>query len=529
MAGMSRLGFALSLFLLASSALADGRAAWVDVRDKLQDTYFDKLEPDARDRLFEQLGVHDHPEILDDLALIVSRFGTYLDGLEGEISRNQEKLSAFTGRSALTDQEVGLRNHYIREIEAAEKAWARGRHSEDTLVKALGSLKEERTVRAMIASWAKHPTWRVRRTLALTCAHWSSLLADDRIAKDVFNALKRLRLDKETGVRLGVVRALGAFRRQEAFDLLKLTIRDGDWRVRAAVVNAVKFVRTNEVVDLLIEQMQREDGRLKDDINNALIKLTGENHNFADVWARWWASVGKRLPELSGDPNRGGGAGADQSQKAKDTAAFYGIPTRSERICFVIDISGSMEKEVEQFKRVVITGRPETEQPVEGKTRMEVAKNELKRAIGNLSPGKEFNIIFFNHSVKVWRDTMVKATPAGKSDARKEIDIVVPSGATYTLGGLREAFAMAGVIGGDRMKEIGIDTIFVLSDGGPTDNKIEDAKPMDPDVVLDAVRQWNQDAGIVIHTIAVDTEDVGTYFLKQLAAQNGGVFVERRK
>ncbi|MHC5050861.1 MAG: hypothetical protein ACYTGK_09650, partial [Planctomycetota bacterium] len=74
-----------------------------------------------------------------------------------------------------------------------------------------------------------------------------------------------------------------------------------------------------------------------------------------------------------------------------------------------------------------------------------------------------------------------------------------------------------------------IDTIFLLSDGGPTDNRMDEAKPMDPEIILDSVRQWNRDAGIVIHTIAVDTEEVGTYFLSQLAAQNGGVFVERRK
>lgn len=526
MAGMPRTLLALALIVLPLSA--DGRATWLEVRDKLADAYFDELPPDDRDRLFEQLGAHDHPEVLGDLALIVSRFGTYLDGLEGEMARTQEKLSAFSGRTALTDQEVGLRNHYIRRIEETEAAWARGRRSEEVLAKALGGFRDPRTVRTMLATWSKHPTWRVRRVLALVCAHWQHLLADGAIAREVFQALGKLRLDKEVGVRLGVARSLAALKRQEAFDLLKLTIRDADWRVRAAVVDSLKHVRTNEVVDLLIRQMEREDGRLKDDINSALVRLTGENHNFADVWARWWAGVGKRLPALSGDPNAGGGAGADQSLKARDSAAFYGIPTRSERICFIIDISGSMAKEVEQFKRVVITGRKESEEPVEGKTRMEVAKNELKRAIGNLSPSKEFNIIFFNHGVKVWRNTMVKATPAGKAEARKEIDLIVPSGATYTLGALREAFALAGILGGERGREAGIDTIFLLSDGGPTDNKIEEAKPMDPDTILDAVRQWNQDAGIVIHTIAVDTEDVGTYFLKQLAAQNGGVFVERK-
>ena len=53
-------------------------------------------------------------------------------------------------------------------------------------------------------------------------------------------------------------------------------------------------------------------------------------------------------------------------------------------------------------------------------------------------------------------------------------------------------------------------------------------EPMDPDKILESVRQWNKDTGIVIHTIAVHTNEVGTYFLQRLAAQNGGIFVERK-
>jgi len=519
------------LLLLAVPVLAKGtRSDYVAARDALADAYFDELDPAKRDELFRKLASWDHPEIIPDLALIASRFGTYLDGIEGERAAAQKKLEAYSGRQALTDQEIGLRNHYIRKIEKLEKAWSRARKSEDLLVDVVGGFAEKETILGLLAQWERHPTWRVRQILARACAHWHVHAMDTALSKKLFKVLKRLRTDKETGVRVAVARALVAFRRQEAFDLLKLCLRDADWRVRAATVAGLKLVRTPEVVSLLIEQMGREKGRLKDDINNALRRLTGENHGYADAWARWWASVGGKLPDKRADVNRGGGAGSDP--KAKDTAQFYGIPTRSKRICFVIDISGSMKKEVEQIRRVVITGRPATEQPVEGKTRLEVAKNELKRAISNMSPKREFNIIFFNHAAKVWRETMTKANPTGKREARKDVEAVVASGTTYTLGALREAFRIAGAFRapGDRKKdEPGIDTIFVLSDGGPTDNKIEEPKPMDPELILDSVREWNRDIGVVIHTIAVDTEEVGTYFLKQLATQNGGVFVERKK
>jgi len=520
------------LLLLAGPAAAGERPAYVAARNALMDAYFDELEPDQRDRHFEALGRWDHPEVIAPIGDIASRFGVYLVGLEGQLATTQAKLDKYKERRALTDQEIGLRNGYIRRIERMEATWRRARVSEDLLARVVGSFREKKTVQNALTQYEKHATWRVRQLLARACAHWHALLHDESLSRKTLLVLKKLRKDPEARVRLAVVRSLAAYKRAEAFELLKLCAKDEDWRVRGATIKSLKQIGTSEAVDLLIERMQSETGRLKDDINDALVELTGENLAFADSWAAWWNGVGRKLPKNK--KQRASKDGQDTSLKAKDTARFYGIPTRSERICFIIDVSGSMNKEVEPIRRVVITGRKASEVPVEGKTRIEVAKNELKRAVSNLNPDKLFNILFFNQAVKVWQKKMVKASRQGKQLARGEIQAVVASGTTYTLGALREAFVIAGVIHstGDRKKAksaIGIDTIFLLSDGGPTDNRMDDPKPMDPEIILDSVRQWNRDAGIVIHTIAVDTEDVGTYFLSQLAAQNGGVFVERRK
>ena len=518
------------LLLLAGPVAAGERAEFLAARNALMDVYFDELEPDQRDRYFEALGRWDHPEVITPIGEIASRYGVYLVGLEGQLATTQTKLDLYKERRALTDEEIGLRNGYIRRIERLEATWRRARVSEDLLARVVGSLKKKNTVQSALAVYQKHATWRVRQLLARACAHWHALLHDDQLSRKTFLVLKKLRVDKEGRVRLAVARSLAAYRRMEAFELLKLCAKDEDWRVRGATISSLKQIGNSEAVDLLIERMQVEKGRLKDDINAALIDLTGENLAFAESWAAWWTGVGRKLP-----PKKKAAAkdGQDVSAKAKDTARFYGIPTRSQRICYIIDVSGSMNKEV-NLKRVVITGRKNSEMPVEGKTRLEVAKNELKRAVSNLNRDKLFNIVFFNQAVKVWQKNMVNATRKGKELARGEISAVVGSGTTYTLGALREAFVIAGVIhtSGDKKKakrDIGIDTIYLLSDGGPTDNRMDEAKPMDPEIILDSVRQWNRDAGIVIHTIAVDTEAVGTYFLSQLAAQNGGVFVERRK
>ncbi len=526
----------LALLLVVLPAAADGRAAWVEARDALQDAYFDKLEAEQRDTWFTALGGWDHLEVLPSLGEIASRFGAYLGQLETQIADKQGKLDGYKRRRALTEEEIGLRNHYTKALEKLEAQWRQARASEEILVKDLAGYRDPKTIQAAFTMLERHPSSCVRQLLARACAQWHAVLHDEKASTKALATLKKLQKDAEPDVRVAVARALAAFRRAEAIELLLASSKDEDWRVRAAVVQTLAQVRSSEGVSILIEMMGKETGRLKDDINTALKALTGEDLGFADTWAKWWQSQGKQLPR---EPAKGEASG-DPSLKATDTARFYGIPTQSERICFIIDVSGSMNAEVEQYKpKAPVTGKreKEPEMPVEGKTRMEVAKNELKRSVSNLPPDKSFTVIFFNQAVRAWRPEMEKATPTVKEELRKDVDAVAASGTTYTLGALREAFLLAGVpeVGADAKPKTGakaglnIDTIFLLSDGGPTDNRMDDAQPMDPEIILEAVRQWNRDAGIVIHTIAVDTEAVGTYFLKQLAAQNGGQFVERRK
>ena len=71
-------------------------------------------------------------------------------------------------------------------------------------------------------------------------------------------------------------------------------------------------------------------------------------------------------------------------------------------------------------------------------------------------------------------------------------------------------------------------------DGAPTEASFEDgvpALPMDPQKIIDAVRQWNPFRAVTIHTIAIDprieSATVGAKFIrlmKDLAAENRGSY-----
>lgn len=517
------------LLLLALPVHADARDAFLKARETLEKADYEELGAAERDDLFGALAAYDHPDAVKAVSEAVGRYGLYLDTLEMKMAQIQEKLGPLMDKTAMTDQAIGLRNSYLRQMKKLEEEWSGALKSLDKLVAGMGAWAEERTLSLAISFLPKRPTWRVRQVTALACAEWHKRLASDKLTKKTFKTLKDLARDEEPRVRRAVARALVSFRRAEALPVLQQCLNDDDWRVRAAAIETVTKNPSDETVDMLVMRLPKEKGRLADDIIKFLQGLSGEKYQFPEEWVGWWKGKGRRIPPkgASTDPN----ARPDTNKKPKPGHRFYGIRTQSSHVLYIIDMSGSMKKEVEELKRGPITGRRESETPVGGKTRWEVAANELKRAIRNLQRKTYFTIIFFNNSVQPWKMEMIEATPEHKKEALEFIEKVGPRGSTYTLGALRQAFAMAGAEtkkGSTKREGPKIDTIFLLSDGGPTDAKMSGAQPMPPDPILEQVAQWNKDLGVVIHTIAVHTDDLGTYFLKQLAAQNHGQFVERK-
>ena len=519
----------LSLLLLIAPVFADARAQFLEARETLRKADYEELATGERDELFAAVAGWDHPDAVRAVSAVVSRYGLYLDILEAKMRAAQEKLQPLMNKSAMTDQQISLRNSYLRKMKKFEAAWREALASLEKLVVAMGQGKEEKSLATAVAFMPSRPTWRVRQVSALACAEWHKNVHEPKTTKKLFKTLQNLAKDKEPRVRRAVARSLASFRRMEALPVLKACLNDGDWRVRAAAIDTVKRNPSDETVDMLVMRLPKEKGRLEDDIVKFLQEMSGEKFQFSEEWVGWWKGKGRRIPPKGSttDPN----ARVDPDKKQKVGHRFYGIRSRSKGVVYIIDMSGSMKKEVEDLKSGPVTGRKASDTRAAGKTRWQVAANELKRAIRNLNRKTNFTIVFFNHSVQPWKLEMIDAGPESKKAAVEFIDKVTPRGATYTLGALRQAFALAGAnLGKGTTKKDGpiVDTIFLLSDGGPTDAKMSGAKPMPPDPILEQVAQWNKDLGVVIHTIAVHTDDVGTYFLKQLASQNHGHFVERK-
>ncbi|MBN2893242.1 MAG: VWA domain-containing protein [Bacteroidales bacterium] len=224
----------------------------------------------------------------------------------------------------------------------------------------------------------------------------------------------------------------------------------------------------------------------------------------------------------------------------KKQSDYYGMTVdSSKKIVFLVDVSGSMEGKAETDlegniidnatnyagnkvadKVGGVGGKIIRNQTSNQLTKLGKAKKELIPTIRGLSEDTYFTIITFENDVKMWRKNLVQATTANKNLAINFLNSLESGGGTNIHDALETAFELAG----DAIKEstvLGVETIFVLSDGSPSAGKITDQQG-----IIDAVETWNSLEKVVINTIGLgDDKDVD--FLTNLAVKNKGTYIDK--
>lgn len=326
-------------------------------------------------------------------------------------------------------------------------------------------------------------------------------------------------------VLVSVIDGLGERDPARAVPLLVGKLSDVRWIVRAAVVAALERTPSKETIDALVALFQKEDGRLQDDCARALKELTAEEFGTNPIaWRNWWEKTrdgwtGKPEPVAEKEDEEDGGKPAplDVQEEGEVVAAgsgqtgFFGIDTRSKRLVYVIDVSGSMNEPAGKDDKG---------------TRAEFAKEELKRSILGLEDGSLFNIVFFSAGVRIWKKDMVVADAESRPEAVAYIDQVAVAGGTATYEALQASFDLGDVgrgkkRGADPEGDSKVDTVILLSDGrpsvGPTINT---------DEIRAAVKEWNAARRIAVHTVAFG-HDADKDFLAGLAEDTGGTSVAK--
>lgn len=366
-------------------------------------------------------------------------------------------------------------------------------------------------------------------------------------AKDGAELLGKFLVDGDPYVRMAAADAVGALNIRTFPTQLIGLLKDGEWQVQSAAVAAISATRPQEAIQPLIDLM-RTDGRLRAECADALFHVTGfdfgiETERWQEQFNALKAIEGWRIPtdeELAKKAENRQKYDALYGKTTDKPAAFVGIPTTSTNVLFIIDVSGSMDDLVVETEKF---------QGYRDRKRLTIVQAELVNAIDSLTDNTNFDIVAFATDLQPWKRRLVPANIVNKDAAKSFVKRLKPlggtesqdaaaaglggaanleAGKTNTLKALLYAFGIdpdkpppkATITGFDKNAiKRPLDTVYFLSDGRPSVGKI-----IEPMEILKEVRHYNETYRIVIHAVAIG--EFQKEFLRQLAEENGGVFVD---
>jgi HEAT repeat protein len=254
-----------------------------------------------------------------------------------------------------------------------------------------------------------------------------------------------------------------------------------------AIEEAVRY-RSKPCLPRLVELLTHPRARARDMAYQSLLEITGlEIPNIPADWLDWWQRQGGRF-EI---PQKGG---SKQQVAQRSQVRFYGIPIVSDRLVFVVDYSGSMNS----------TGK-------DGASKIANARKALAEVLNGLPDGTEFNVIAFSTEPRSWRADLQKKNKQNVGDALDFVNRTDVGGWTNVYDSLARAIAMQSV-----------DTVVLLSDGAPSVGEYEYFSR-----IRHHVRLLNRTRKVAVSAVALETNDDAKRFLKELAKDTGGEFVER--
>ena len=298
--------------------------------------------------------------------------------------------------------------------------------------------------------------------------------------------------------------------------LARAITREDDLGVSRVAVMGARRRRLVAAVAPLIEllgDLEPERSVIRHEVEGALREITGESLRSAEAWRAYWGARGPSfvLPDLAeAEAERELEADDPRRTRLRVTPTFFSVELISDRVVFVIDVSGSMAGE--RLARVRGQLNALLDQLGEGVRFQLLAYSgvERPRRQGNLTrplPEKLGGQRWLARSTR----TLSRATSSRKAAARRWVAELEAEGATFTSEALWHALRLRGA-----------DQVILLSDGQPTEVDRETGRTMSAPEVAERVARLNRFRRLRIDTI--DLGGAGDAFLRQVAADNGGHF-----
>ncbi len=474
-------------------------------------------EPGSRVSLVTRLAGYDDP---DGAKLLVAGLAALVDRLDRDLANYTALRKRYEEVNVPLD--VAKDNYRTRTELQNRLAEEDQRQRDDARVlealrKAMGRYKDAQALSTLTAEIRKLKAWRAREVGA------EGLAANPGGAE----AAIRMGREKDDRVAAAVLRGLRGRNEGFVFDFAKDSLKSESWPTRLEAALTLEKVNQPRIIPPLIEALAREEGRLKEDVRDVLRRVTSQNYDTeAEQWRLWWVENKKSLEGENPTTALFGTFKGRVPQPEKKSV--YGIETRSRKLLFVIDTSGSMREPITQAKGTPTDVSADDLENM-NMTKIDRAKKELKRALRAMEPDASFNIIAFGSNVVCWKEKPARGDMTTKNEALTFVNDLEAAGGTWAYGAFQEAFRLAGMGALDKYYDPAVDTIYFISDGAPTNNDMDKPEAIDPETLLAAVREWNRLGKLRIHAIAIDPRAGGGKFIdfmKKLAAQNDGQYTE---
>ncbi len=302
---------------------------------------------------------------------------------------------------------------------------------------------------------------------------------DKQLAK-----VAKLHRGKDEAGRLVAVELLAELPHPERLELLARSLDDGYRPVARKALASLVRIRETAAVELLVARLDGAGAAEVWRVTRALAELTGLTlGSRAEPWQRWWQKEGAgfELPDEGVKPSAAADEGGTRS-------SFYGLAIHDERLVIAVDTSDSMKAEVER---------------TDGSRRIDVAKQELRKAIEGFDDGVRFDLVHFGKGAQAWQGELVEAKKKTRRDALEWVDGLRLTWGTEVFAGLRQAFL-----------DPTADAIVFMTDGDPQLSVL-----MDRPTIQRLVRQWNRTRHTAIDCVTIGTE---RKWLERLALDSGG-------
>ncbi len=252
--------------------------------------------------------------------------------------------------------------------------------------------------------------------------------------------------------------------------------------VRARAIEVLAELGTVGACRALVDRLEAEhEQRLSWRIVDQLRELSGLKHRRD---ARPWRAWADRLEE-GWTPVRAGPVRADEER----TLSFVGLPILSERLCLLIDLSGSMWKERD-----------------EGKTRKDLVNERMREFLERLPETTEFNVIAYTREPIPWQRKLTPAKPTAIQKALRWFEERDEHG----TGNFWDAFLLA-------LEDPRVDTVVMLGDGEPTGGR-----RFHFELLPDLLDEENLGRHVVVDSIVVGAGRRTEAVWEEIAERTGG-------